>query len=85
VFRIKPLRRLNCCALPVLCWGGAGAWVSLRRALRLKPGSALALFAIGRTAGWIAHALEQQTEDKVIRPRARYTGPAPAPQPEVTL
>jgi citrate synthase len=61
------------------------ALVSLRRALRLKPGSALALFAIGRTAGWIAHALEQQAEDKVIRPRARYTGPAPTPQPEVTL
>jgi len=24
VCRIKPLRRLHCCALPVLCWGGAG-------------------------------------------------------------
>jgi citrate synthase len=56
------------------------ALVSLRRALRLNPGSALALFAIGRTAGWIAHALEQQAEDKLIRPRARYTGPAPTPQ-----
>ena len=24
-FRIKALRRLRCCGLPVFCWGGAGA------------------------------------------------------------
>ena len=32
-----------------------------------------ALFALGRTAGWIAHALEQYERDRLIRPRARYT------------
>jgi citrate synthase len=49
--------------------------VTLALALDLPPGSALALFAIGRTAGWIGHALEQQTLKQLIRPRARYTGP----------
>jgi citrate synthase len=38
---------------------------------------ALVMFAAGRLAGWLAHALEQQTEGKLIRPRARYTGVEP--------
>ncbi len=53
------------------------ALVSLRRALGLPRGSALALFAVGRSVGWIAHALEQNAEGSLIRPRARYAGPAP--------
>jgi citrate synthase len=48
--------------------------VALALALELPPGSALALFAIGRTAGWIGHALEQQGLGQMIRPRARYVG-----------
>lgn len=47
------------------------------RALGLPRDSALTLFALGRTVGWIGHALEQYAEDRLIRPRARYTGPAP--------
>ncbi|MFD1746316.1 citrate/2-methylcitrate synthase [Rhizobium helianthi] len=50
------------------------ALVSLRRSLDLPRGSALAIFAIARMAGWIAHALEQMKDDRLIRPRARYVG-----------
>jgi citrate synthase len=49
----------------------------LARALRLPEGSPLALFALGRTLGWIGHALEQYADGRLIRPRARYVGEAP--------
>lgn len=39
--------------------------------------AALVLFAAGRVAGWLAHALEQQDQGGFIRPRARYSGDAP--------
>jgi citrate synthase len=32
-------------------------------------------FAISRMAGWTAHLLEQYTDNRLIRPRAEYTGP----------
>jgi citrate synthase len=51
--------------------------VVLRRALNLPRGSALVLFALGRTVGWIAHAMEQYAVHSLIRPRAAYTGPSP--------
>ena len=49
----------------------------LARTLTLPPGAGLALFALGRTIGWIGHAIEQYQLDQLIRPRAQYTGPAP--------
>jgi citrate synthase len=49
----------------------------LVHALRLPAGSELALFAMSRTVGWLAHASEQLQHGKLIRPRARYVGPAP--------
>jgi citrate synthase len=52
------------------------ALVTVERALALPAGAALTLFAIGRTIGWIAHAIEQYAQDAMIRPRAKYVGPA---------
>lgn len=51
--------------------------VLLARALELPPGSALAVFALGRTVGWIGHTIEQVQIERLIRPRARYVGPLP--------
>jgi citrate synthase len=36
-----------------------------------------AMFTCARTAGWAAHILEQKLTGRLVRPSARYTGPAP--------
>ena len=51
--------------------------VTLCRALELPVAAPLTLLGLARTAGWIAHALEQYEEGRVIRPRARYAGEPP--------
>ena len=48
--------------------------VAVAVAASLPPGSAGTLFALGRTAGWIAHVLEQRHEPALLRPRAHYVG-----------
>lgn len=48
------------------------ALVMVEQRLRLPTGAAFALFAIGRSVGWIAHALEQWRYGTLIRPRAVY-------------
>jgi citrate synthase len=48
--------------------------VTLARALGLPPNAAVTLFALGRTVGWIGHAIEQYEGGSLIRPRARYVG-----------
>jgi citrate synthase len=50
--------------------------VALAAALDLPERSAGALWALGRTAGWIAHVMEQRLAGYVLRPRAKYVGPA---------
>jgi citrate synthase len=34
------------------------------------------VFAVSRISGWTAHVLEQYSNNRLIRPRAEYTGPA---------
>jgi citrate synthase len=40
-------------------------------------GAGEAIFAVARTAGWLAHALEEYARRTPLRPRALYTGPPP--------
>jgi citrate synthase len=52
--------------------GVAIALVVLARALGLPDGTATALWIISRTAGWVAHVLEQRAQAFLLRPRAKY-------------
>ncbi len=47
---------------------------ALVAALGIAPSAGPGLFALARSAGWLAHALEQRSAGVLLRPRARYTG-----------
>ncbi len=53
------------------------ALATLELVLKLPDGAALVLFALGRTVGWVGHAIEQYGSNSIIRPRARYVGKVP--------
>lgn len=44
-------------------------------AVRVPRAAFTPVFAVGRSAGWIAHALEQRQTGRMIRPTSRYIGP----------
>jgi citrate synthase len=49
----------------------------LLEALAFPAGAFTCVFAMGRVAGWIAHAKEQLAAGRLIRPQSRYVGPRP--------
>ena len=53
------------------------ALVAVARTYGLPERAPFLTFALGRTVGWLGHAMEQYADGNLIRPRARYTGPAP--------
>jgi citrate synthase len=54
------------------------ALAALAHVATMTRGAGEAIFAVARSAGWIAHALEEYARDAPIRPRAVYIGPTPA-------
>jgi citrate synthase len=50
---------------------------AITAAFDLPADAPLQLFALARSVGWLAHALEQIEKGSLIRPRARYVGEAP--------
>jgi citrate synthase len=73
---VKSEKKLN----PNVDFYSASTYYSLRIPIDLYT----PIFAVSRMSGWTAHVLEQYANNRLIRPRADYTGPA-YPQPYVPL
>ena len=48
------------------------------RAIGLPPECFTAAFAMARVFGYLAHFMESRADNRLIRPAARYVGPAPS-------
>jgi citrate synthase len=76
VYRVRDVISQRSNAIPNVDLAlGALTWLA-----RMPPDAGEAIFAIARTAGWLAHALEEYEEQPLrFRARERYVGPRQAP------
>lgn len=68
------LRELEARRLPAI--NSDFAIAALGQVCGMTPGAGETIFAVARTAGWLAHAIEEYTRGTPLRPRAVYVGPA---------
>ncbi len=55
------------------------ALATMAAAFGMPAEAPLVIFALSRSTGWLAHAMEQVLTGRLIRPRARYIGPPVTP------
>jgi citrate synthase len=72
----KLLRFADTHAMPPA--GAEFAFAAFAHGFGLVRGGGQAIFAVGRTAGWVAHAIEEHASPSPLRMRATYVGPDPA-------
>ena len=77
--QVRPRLR-RCCSRGAARATERGLRARRRGARAAAPaGAPLTLFAIGRSIGWIGHAIEQYAAGQLIRPRAKYVGAVSPP------
>ena len=68
--KIEAIMKLQKRIYPNVDYYSATVYYSMKIDIELY----IPIFVIGRMAGWVGHVLEQYDNNKLIRPRAKYTG-----------